>query len=430
VPLKIKVTEPKTWQRVLEIEIPAAEVKKKLEAAFQEYQQRIELPGFRKGKVPLSLVKTRYADTVQRSVLQDLIPQAWEEARQKENLVPIAEPAITEIEFEPDKPLKFKASVEIRPNISLEHVGGLKATKREVKVAQEDVNRNLRALQERHATVEPSQDKAGEMDIVLVDTWKVDEGGIPIVGQQSTDIPIDLGAPHIIKEYREALVNSAPGDQRRVTVTYPQDHPKKELAGQKVSYLVKVKEITKKTLPPLDDDFAKAVGDFKTLNALREELHKSLQQQEEQRAKRDVQEQIIDQIIENNPFEVPESMVAGYIETLIADFHPGEKKDEDRDQLRRSYRPLAVRAIKRWFILEEVCKKENLTVADKELQAEVASMAKARDIDPQQLQAQLARSDDLEKLRRNMEEEKTLAHLLGKAEVTTAPAEPERQTAE
>jgi trigger factor len=426
--VKIKTQESKSWQRVLEIEVPAEKVTEKLRSAYQEYRRRAVIPGFRKGKAPISVLKARYAAAVEQSVLQDLIPQVWEEAIAREKIHPIAEPVIDEVHFAPDEPLRFKATVEVKPDIPLDQYAGFRAQKREVRIGEEEVKRSLRALQERYATVEPSTENAGETDIVTVDSWRVDQGGIPIVGHQTTDVPIDLSAPHIIEEYRQALVGAGVGDQRRVTVTYPEDHPNKDLAGQTISYLLKVKEITRKSLPSLDDDFARSAGDYKTIGELEDAVRKSLKEQEEQRAARETQEAIIDQIIEKNPFEVPDSMVAGYVESLIGDLHPeeGQDKDQDRDQLRRSYRPLAVRAVKRWFLLEEIGQREKIEVSDQELEDRVAIMARSRNLDPKELSAHLSRSDQLHQLRRNMREEKILDFLMDSSEVVTVPA-PEKK---
>jgi trigger factor len=424
--LKVKTQKPKSWQRVLEIEVPADTVNDRLQAAYNEYRKRAVIPGFRKGKAPLSILKARYAGAVEQSVLQEIIPQVWEEAVTREKIRPIAEPVIDEVHFAPDEPLRFKATVEVKPDIPMETYTGFRTQKREVRIDEEDVRRSLRALQERYATVEPSTGNAGETDIVQVDSWRVDQSGIPIVGHQTTDVPIDLSAPHIIEEYRQALVGSAVGDQKRVTVTYPDDHPNKELAGQTISYLLKVKEITKKTLPALDDDFARSAGDYQNIGALENAVRKSLKEQEERKAVREAQEAIIDQIIEKNPFEVPDSMVAGYVESLLADLHPQEQEesqDQDRDQLRRSYRPLAVRAVKRWFLLEEIGQREKIEVSDQELQDRVAAMAASRHLDPKELSAHLARSDQLDQLRRNMREEKILDFLLEASTVITVPAD-------
>jgi trigger factor len=260
----------------------------------------------------------------------------------------------------------------------------------------------------------------------MVDSWKVDQNGIPIVGHKYSDILIDLSAPNVIKEYKNVLVGATVGDQKRVTVTYPPDHPKKELAGQTVSFLLKVKEAKKKILPILDDAFAQAISEYPTLETLKEGIYKRVLEKEEHRARRDVEEQIVDQIIEKNHFEVPESMIAGYVEALISDFHPGEKSADEQEQLRRSYRPMAVRMVKRWFILDEVRRRENLAVNDQELEARVKTMAVVNRADPKELHQHLAQSNELERLRRNLEEEKTLDFLVSKAEITSGPAEVEK----
>jgi trigger factor len=420
--LKVTVTEPKSWQRVLEIEISADRVNEEINTAYEKYRQQAVLPGFRKGKVPMSLIKARYSDTIEQMTLQELIPKAWEDARQKNNIVPIAEPVVSDVNFKPGQPLTFKASVEVRPEIQLTDYTGFRAKKTEVTISEDDVQRSLHDLREHHATVAPSKDPVGETDIVIVDSWKVDQSGIPIVGQKTANHAIDLSSPHVAQEYKTALVGAAVGDQRRVTVTYPADLPQKELAGQEVSFLLKVTEIKKKTLPPLEDEFAKAVSNYSTLKSLKEGVRKSLQEQGEQRSKRDVEEQIIDQIIEKSPFEVPESMVAGYVEALVSDLQPGKRTGEDLDQLRKSFRPMAIRQIKRWFILQEVQKKEDIQVDKKELDARVTAMAEARGIKPKELHQLLVSSAQLEKLRHNMEEEKILGFLVSKARVETAPA--------
>ncbi|MCK4271577.1 trigger factor [bacterium] len=422
--MKVKITEPKTWQRILEIEIPADTVNEQMDSAYKKYRQQAVLPGFRKGKVPISLIKARFSHAVEQTVLQELIPQAWEKARQKNKIDPIAEPVISDVKFKPDQPLKFKASVEVRPEIQLTDYTGLKANKREVQISEDDVQQSLMALQDRQAIISPSDGQIGETDIVIIDHWKADKSGIPIVGQKTTNVPVDLSSSNVIPEYRQALIGASAGDQKRVTVTYPADHPQKDLAGQEVSFVLKVKEIKKKILPPLDDEFAKSVSDLPTMKAFQEAVYKKLKEQEEQKARRDVEEQILDQIIEKNPFEVPESLVAGYIEALISDIHPGQHKEEDLDQLRKSYQPLAVRSVRRWFILEEICKKEGIHVEEKELAAQVATMAKARGIDPQKTHKQLAESGQLQKLRRNMEEEKTLSFLVQKTQVKTVRSKP------
>lgn len=424
--MKVKVTEPRSWQRVLEIEIPAEKVTEQIDSAYKKYRRQATLPGFRKGKVPISLIKARFSGAVEQMVLQELIPSAWEDARKQKKIDAIAQPAVSEVEFKPGQPLKFKASVEIRPKIQLPNFTGLKANQKEVEVNEDDVRQSLEALRESYATIAPSDGQAGQADIVTVDSWRVNRNGIPLVGQKATNYPIDLSSPNVIQEYKQVLIGSTVGDQKRVTVTYPPDYPQKELAGQKVSFLLKVKEIKTKILPPLDDEFAKAVGNFSSLKTLKQAIHKRLQEQRERKARREVEEQIIDQIIEKNPFDVPESMVAGYIEALISDLHPGQHEEEDVDQLRRSYRPLAIRYVRRLFILEEVRKKEGIQVTEKELKAEVATLAKAQNIDPDQLHRQLVNSGQLQKLRHNMEEEKTLSFLVEKAHIKTGRSKSER----
>jgi len=390
-------------------------VDEQVSSAYKKYRQEAVLPGFRRGKVPISLLKAKFSDAIEKTVLEELIPRAWEEARHKENIVPISEPVVSEVKFKPGQPLQFKATVEIRPEIRLPEKLDFAVTKREIPISDADVQQTLEALRDQHATVAPSEGPIGETDIVIVDTWRVDRSGIPIVGQKTAGHPIDLSSPRVIPEYRQALVGAAIGDQKRVTMTFPEDHPQKELAGQESSFLIQVKEIKNKTLPPLEDEFARAISDYPTLKALKEGIRKKLKEQGEHRARQEMEDQIIDQIIDKTSFEVPESMVAWYVEALISDLQSGQHKDEDREQLRNSFRPLATRQVKRWFILQEVQRKEGIQVDEKELDATVAALAKAQGIEPEKLRQQMASSGQLDKLRHSLEEEKTLSFLVGKA---------------
>ena len=421
--LKITITKPKSWQRVLEIEVPADKVDERVSSTYKKYRQEAVLPGFRKGKAPISLIKSKFSDAIEKTVLEELIPLAWEEARHREHIAPISEPVVSEVKFKPGQPLQFKATVEIRPEIQLPEHLDFTADKREVQISDADVQQALETLRDQHATVAPSEGPVGEKDLVIVDTWRVDRSGVPIVGQKTTGHPIDLSSPRVIPEYRQALVGAAIGDQKRVTLTFPEDHPQKELAGQENSFLIQVKEIKNKTLPPLEDEFARAISDYPNLRALKDGIRKKLQEQGEERVRREIENQIIDQIIDKSPFEVPESMVAWYVEALISDLQSNQQKDEDREQLRNSFRPLATRQVKRWFILQEVQKKEGIRVDEKELDAAVAALAKAQGIEPEKLRQQLANSGQLEKLRHNMEEEKTLSFLVGKAHTKTVKLE-------
>jgi trigger factor len=330
---------------------------------------------------------------------------------------------VSDVNFKSDQPLRFKASVEVRPQIRLPDKLEFQITRQDVRISDSDVQQSLDELRERHATVVPSEGPVEETDIVIVDTWKVDQAGVPIVGQKAADYPIDIGSPQVMPEYKQALVGAVIGDQKRVRVTYPPEHPQKELAGQEASFLLQVKEIKNKTLPPLEDEFAKSISDYPTLQALKDAIRENLQEQGEQRARRDMEEQIIDQIIEQSSFEVPESMVGGYVEALISDLRSESHQKEDLDQLRSSFRPLATRQVRRWFILEEVQKKEGIQVDENELAAKVAALAQARGIKSQKLHQQLASTGQLQKLRHSMEEEKTLSFLVDKAQIKIAPAQ-------
>ncbi len=425
--MKVKVTEPRSWQRIVEIEIPAEQVAEEISSAYDTYRKEAVVPGFRKGKVPIAVLKARFSDAIENIALQELIPRAWEDARRQSDIDPISEPVVSDVDFKLGQPLRFKASVEVRPQIRLPDKMKFQVTRKEIEITEGDVQLSLEELRERHATIAPSEEPAAESDIVIVDTWRVDKTGVPIVGQNAADYPIDLGSSRVMPEYKQALLGAAIGDQKRVRVTYPADHPQKELAGQEASFLIQVKEVKRKTLPPLEDEFAKSIGDYPTLEALKKAIRENLEKQAEQRAKGEIEEQIIDQIIEHSSIEVPESMVGGYVEAMISDLRSESHKGDDVDQLRRSLQPLATRQVKRWFILEEVRKKEGLQVSDEELAAKVSALAQAQNIEPHRLHQQLASGGQLERLRRSVEEEKTLSFLVGKAHVKAVPAEQKRQ---
>jgi len=263
--LTVDVREGKAWKRTLEIEVPKETVDEQFETAYRKYKTQAKIPGFRKGKAPLEMVKRRFKDAIQKDVLETLVPRTYEDALKETDLFPISLPEVKEIDFEEGKPLKFKAEIEVKPEVEVKDYTGLEVTKRVQEITDNDVEQSLKYLREDLAQLQPVEREAKYYDHLIVDLTKEQDGKKEDV--KNHELVLD---PHnMIKEFQDALLKAKAGEKREFEVVYPADFHNKKLAGNKVGYKITVKEIKEKILPEANDELAKTVGKFRTLDELK-----------------------------------------------------------------------------------------------------------------------------------------------------------------
>jgi trigger factor len=413
--LKTRVVEISEWGRKLEVEVESDRLDKEFDKAIKQYQKRLELPGFRKGKVPMSIVQSRYGESIRSEVIGRILPELLQEAATAEQLTPVAPPQITEMNHELGSQLTFTAELDIWPDIQLEETEGLQVTRAIHEVTDEEVDTQLKEFQSRQAS-ERSVERALERgDVLIADLQRLDENGEFIKDEKFEEryfIIGDENAPS--PEFEEALLGSISGEQRNVEFSYRDDLPNEEIAGKTERFMVSVREVRERILPDIDDEFAKDIGEqFQSLEDLRSHLKTEISGRWDQMSRQRERTDLISQLIEKNPFDLPDSMVTNYLSNLR---EQNESQKEGRDQSHvhsEQEKEQAVRSLKSYVISEAVRKKHEIVVTDEEFEKYLAERAEQVGVKLEEIKKN-ARVNDL---RRELEEEKMFSELMKTAEV-------------
>ena len=446
--MNVQVTESGTWRRTLEIEAPAEDVDKRLNDAYRKYSKTLNLPGFRKGKIPLSVVKRQFGPAIQGEVVQEMVEEFYREASEAEGIQPVSQASIDDINFEEGQPLVFKASVDVRPEITVETYKELKVTRPVFAVEDEHVEGRLRYMQEESATEQVVERAADLDDVVFADVEELDDGGSPVPDHGSEDQSIRLfktedGKP---TDLAEQLMGISAGEAREVKITRPvqdehdhdhadcdhddheghdhddhdhEDHdegPKEET----VMFRVTAKEIRERELPELDDELAQDVGGVETLDELKTQIRNEMQTQYDQMIRQRVEENLMDALIEENPFEVPDSMVENYLNGMIESYkqeQAGHDQGIDEDALREEGRDQAERGVKRFLLLDAVADQENIEVTDDDLDKHLEEMSQRHNIEGPRLRQILSRTEQLDQIESEIKTQKTFDFLIDNADV-------------
>jgi trigger factor len=439
--MKVQVTESGTWRRTLEIEAPAEDVEKRLDAAYRKYSKTLNLPGFRKGKVPLAVVKKQFGPAIRGEVVQEMVEELYRDASKAEGIQPVSQADIEDINFEEGQPLVVKASVDVRPEITAEHFDGLEVTRPVFPVNDEQIEAQLNYIREQNAVEELVERGAEIDDVILADVEEVNEAGEPVAGTRQEDQRIRLMKDQEDKptEVAEQLLGVAADETRELKLKRPvqkeghdhdHDHGHEseehdhdhdhETEEEEVTFRVVVKSVQKRTLPALDDELAKDVGDFETLEDLKKRIREDMQAQSDQAARRRVEENIIDALLEKNTFEVPDSMVETYLDGAVESYkreHQGHNHPIDEDAIRADGREHAIRGVKRYLLLDAIASQENIEVTKEDLDKHLETMSARHNIEGPRLREILGRSGQLDQIQSDLKVEKTFDFLIEKAKI-------------
>ncbi|MDE2831153.1 MAG: trigger factor [Gemmatimonadota bacterium] len=438
--MNVQVTESGTWRRTLEIEAPASDVDKRLNDAYRKYSKTLNLPGFRKGKIPLSVIKRQFGPAIQGEVVQEMVEEFYREASEAEGIQPVSQASIDDINFEEGQPLVFKASVDVRPEITVETYKGLKVTRPVFAVEDEHVDSRLRYMQEESATEQVVERAADLDDVVFADVEELDEGGSPVADHRSEDQSIRLFKTEDDKptDLAEQLMGISAGESREVKITRPvqdehdhedcdHDHDDHDHGDQDegpkeetVMFRVMAKEIRERELPELDDELAQDVGGVETLDELKTQIRNEMQAQYDQMIRQRVEENLMDALIEDNPFEVPDSMVENYLDGMIESYkreQAGHDQGIDEDALREEGRDQAERGVKRFLLLDAVADQEDIEVTDDDLDKHLEEMSQRHNIEGPRLRQILSRTEQLDQIESEIKTQKTFDFLIDNADV-------------
>jgi len=407
-------------KREIEVEIPAAEVTRETETLIQKYQKLARLPGFRRGHVPASVIRQRFAEDIKSEVVDALVPRYLRRETDKLGLLPVSQPRVTDLHIHEGEPLRFKASFEVLPEIKVEGYKELRADKPAISVTDEEVEQSLKSLQEQHATFASIEGRTladGDYAQVSLDGKPKDGEGKPV---HMDDVLVEIAGKSTMPEFTEHLRGASAGEERTFDVTYPQDFSDPRLAGKTLTYTVKVQALKQKTLPELNDQFAKELGEFANLDEVRKRIREGMEAERKHTAEREAKDKLVAELVKRNDFEIPEALVERQIDLrlergLRALAAQGMKAEDikkmDLNRLRAGQREQALQEVKASLLLEKIADEEKIEVGDEEIDREVEALAKQSKQPPEAIRARLTRDGALDRIRNRIRNDKTLDFL-------------------
>jgi trigger factor len=401
----VEKTAEDAASKSLHVTVPVDRVRQAEDRALQYYTKRAKLPGFRPGKAPVGVVRKRFGDAIRQSVLEEVIREGWETARSAESLKPIADPSIRNVKFEEGNPIEFELLVEVRPNLTLERLGGFRISRKVQPVPDAAVEEQLHRVREEKAAWLPVEgQKPAPGQLVRVEVSPIEEG----VARPSQPYTIVLGQGQAIPDLEERIMTLLPGESIETEVRFPEDHADESRRGQIRRVRVSLHEVKRQELPPLDDAFAREVGEFESLDGLRAAIRQDLEREAAGEADAQVRQALVQQIVEANRVPAPESMV----HRLLHGYAHMYKIPEDQlAGFEQQFHPIAVAQVQRDLVLDAVAEAQKLRATEADLDQRVAALAAARNLPAGEVYTSLQKSNRLQELERAITEDKVFAFL-------------------
>jgi trigger factor len=417
-------------KRELTIEVPLDVVNNERDKIVSRYTKLARIPGFRKGKVPATVVRQRFAEEIKTDLVESLVPRYFRDEAKKQNLVPVSQPRVTDLHFHADEPLKFTAEFEILPEIKLVAYDDIKADTIDTNVSEEDVEAALKNLRLQHATFNAVEEDRAIAD---GDFAVVSFRGIPAENEEGEDnkpvevdeVMVEIGGDNTIPEFSENLRGAKAGDHKKFEVKYADDFSDKRLAGKTLTYETDVKSIKTRAVPEPTDEFANELSkDFATYEDLRTRLRENMKAEKEHEAEHQGKDKIVAELVERNDFPVPDAMVDQQVDMrlergLRALAAQGMREEDlkrmDFDRLRAGQREGAIREVKASLILEQIAEQEKIEVSDEEVDDELEALALQTKQPVEQVRTRLTQDGGLDRIRHRIRNEKTLNHLYSRS---------------
>jgi trigger factor len=417
----VSPTETKeSTKREIAVEVPAQEVQRETEALIQKYQKLARLPGFRKGHVPASIIRQRFSEDIKTEVVEALVPRYFRQEAEKQGLVPVSQPRVTDLHIHDGEPLRFKASFEILPEIKVEGYKDLRTDKPVIEVTDEEVQQALNHLQEQHATFDAIEGRTladGDFAQVSLDGRPKDGEGQPV---HMDDVLVEIGGKNTMPEFTEHLRGASTGDEKTFEVKYPEDSNDQRLRGKTFDYTVKVLSLKKKSLPELNDAFARELGDFTGIDDVKKRVRENMEAEKKHTAEHEAKDKLVAELVKRNDFEVPEAMVDRQIDVRLErglralasqGMRAEDMKKMDLNRLRSGQRDQAVQEVKASLLLDRIADLEKLEVSDEEIDHEIEALALQTKQTSEAVRARLTRDGALDRIRNRIRNEKTLNFL-------------------
>ena len=433
--MNITVTDQDHCKKQLRLEIPGDKVKAETNEIAAKLARTVSLPGFRPGRVPTSVVKTRFRKELRDEVLSHILPEALKSAIEEKNLKVLGEPSVDELNFGDDDAINVTITVEVQPEFELSNYKGISLAKRVYKIGDEEVDQVIERYRQAHAELVPVEDRPAQAgDIVTAnikgkfapatDQAEQTEAGKDEVTEQ--DVEIEIGGEGVLKEFTEALTGAQLGDARTFSLTYADDYSHEQYRGRTVDYTVDVTAVRVKELPEVDDQFAGIVNEeYKTVDDLRSNIRSRLEQEAEHKTDDEFRTAVMEALVDRNRFDVPEVVVERQLDSrlrMLISQLAGQGMDPRRLQLdweglRESQRERAEREVRGFFILDRIASEENLEVSDEEVDGEIERRAEGTRESAAVLKARLTKEEALDSIKEQVRNRKALDLVISSADI-------------
>jgi len=413
--LQISVEEGERWRRTMNVIVPSGVVNSERRRLTGELAARVKLPGFRKGHVPSSVVEKRFGQSLSREALDKLIGAAYREALSQQELNPISEGEVDNVQYEPDHDLTFSISFDVRPEIELSRLGGFRVERPAVNGLEDKLEQVLGRLREEKGTWHPLEEgKPEDGNLVEVEIQRMNDGEVG----EAQPYQLVLGQGDATPNIEEAIKSLEIDGSGDFVVRFPDDFPNEERRGQEEHLHIRLDSRQHLVLPELDAEFAKSLGEFEGVEDLNEKIQADLEKEAEEQAESVVRGKLLDAILDANPFTVPVSMVDRYVESVLVNPEgvPPEKLTEAKEQLS----PQAEHAVKQILVIDRLSEILELRATEEELDSRIEEIAKKSGDTPAKIYANLQKSERLEALVREITERKVFDFLKEQSEITGA----------
>jgi len=408
-------------KRSLDIEIPVEEVETAQDRVTQSLKQRVRLPGFRPGKAPVSLIKSRFESEIRSEVIESLVPAAFRKQVDKEELKVVGTPDISDLHFEAGEPIRFKAEFEVAPDVEVGEYRGLPVKYAEPTVSEEEVDQRLETMRESKAdyvNVDPRPIETG--DHILAHLRSVSGLEEPV---DQDSLQIEVGGPDTLQAFTDHLIGAQPDETKEFDITYPEDYGSEKLAGKTVQFQLTPKVIRRKELPVLDDEFARDLGDYQSLTELRDAVHKTIFREKQAAAQHAAKEELIDRLVESHDFPIPEAYVDYQIENQTrARLREITGQDVDLAKLNLNWKDIkekqrdkAVRSVKAALLLDRIADRESIHATNDEVDHELQHIARHEREPVPAVRNRLQKDGSLGRVADNIRSQKTLDFLFEQA---------------
>jgi trigger factor len=424
--VKTQVENVSDVKKVIHFEIPWEDVDKHIKDAVRIIMRSARIPGFRPGKAPETLVRSRYAQHIKDEVINHVIPEAYQKALEENKLDVISEPSLHDVMYAEGSPFLFKVTVETKPNIQLKNYKGVELDEKPIEVKDEEIEQVLKSHQEATAELVPQTDTpAANSHYINAHVKAVSNQGGKTQTMFDGRSTIELGAEENHPSFNEHLVGKKAGETVEFDVTYPEDSSEKSIAGKTIHYTVRIESVNEKRLTPIDDEFAKDLGEFKSLSELKEKISQDIMNHKKNQQRSEWKEELLKRLLDENQFEVPEGLVRKEAESLLNEYaYMMHRRGQDLkdpslnwQEIQERLSKQAERNIRGSMILETIAADENVEVTDADVERSIQQLADQQRRAPEAVKAELIKEKRLDHLKNRVRMTKTMDLLLDQAKI-------------